>query len=668
MVLRCFMVKFLPLILLLFSCGNDNTGSSSSGATTMGVVAADPYIVEANFFYDQNNNGIWDQGELISSTTDSNGNFSFSSVIPAGGKIIQLTQGVMDGFNYNGKLKGISNGASGIVLNPLTTMIVNGFTEDQVVGLLESVGIIITPEQIYQNPMTDPNLLRASMTIASGLLASMKGFELRPSDISASGTVDTFNDGNLQDLFNDASYIYGKVITSDAYYSNLTNLSKVASSFLNFINSFGTEDFPNDLQIENAKKALYSVVSGSINSFEPIPLERQLTGFSSKVVIGNWFQNLTYDLIGFQFLNMTTRQVDETITNYSFSPYLVDIKIAPSAVSGNQLSVQNTTSNSTFTFDSVNNLVHYAETENQTDGNIVSNYQQVDGLPISTLEKSFSLTFRGMIFNPNITPVNEMGLRLAGSGNAIFTYYGIDWGAEPKDRNSWRVNKSRTNNCIENGFKVTEDCSDPLVTNYYQELKENGFARASHALTDHSNLGEPLPSDYQLNFSIKEQPLGSTVTFPPINYKISQIIMVPAKIVLAPCYTDPMKKCMAVKVDGEDNPRPALEDYMGINFINGYENFPDDYQVYAINEVVVKTSIEDSKSCRTDQTSSFFKANMMVLKLNCQEHFPEVQYLFMDFAERSGIFGSYPKEWFKNNILKFRYRDFNWVNLKNPVP
>jgi hypothetical protein len=267
--------------------------------------------------------------------------------------------------------------------------------------------------------------------------------------------------------------------------------------------------------------------------------------------------------------------------------------------------------------------------------------------------------------NPGAPLVNEKNIRLVGDGEAILTYLGIDWGVDPKDRSSWKVNQTRTNNCLANN-QPTANCQDPSVNYYYNNQKENSWEKNFSALTEASERGLPLTSDVEFTFTVQKKPLGSSSTQAPVDYKFSQIVLEEASLELVPCANP--KGCVAVKVSGEDNPRPPLEDSEDISFLVGYNQFPADYKVYAVNSVNLKYSNDNDGSCDTSKTSSFFKANMLIIKIDCQHIFPYGDYVFIDMHTRRGVLTFFPQDWVENSLVKFRYRNLNQINLKTLTP
>lgn len=407
-------------------------------------------------------------------------------------------------------------------------------------------------------------------------------------------------------------------------------------------------------------------------------LTKNVNGFSAKVVYNDWFDYQEYDLLGIDFFNNYTRIVDNTIGNYPFSPWKVEIKLASASINQNGMQVLSTSpSQASWTLDPESNMIYFQGSLEQGDGAQPINAQTVGGLPISTYNRVATANLRGMGLTSTGT-INEKNMRLVGDGNAIYTYYGIDWGtATPTDTNQWTVNKSRTNNCLINN-QPTTDCGEPLVTKSYKSLKENAYYKSFSALTSASDRGSPLSPNAQMKFSIRNQPLGATTTSAPVEYTLSQLELLEADLRLVDfdnltCLNP--KGCLAVKALGDPfNNRPPLNDSKDVSFFVGYENFPTDYKVYAINKIVVTKGNSEPQVCNTFLTSSFFKANIIVLHLNCsaQDQFPDLEYLFLDLSSRRGLAGSYLKSWKEdvdgNNVEKFLYRDFRSVILKEVIP
>ncbi len=182
------------LIAILIGCGGSSSKSTSSYQTTGKLV--DPYIVGAVLYQDENNNSKYDDGELISSKTDENGEFSFEEELTFGAVIRIKEHGIHEGVIFDLNLTGIVDGERKIdVVSPLTTLNTKGLTTTQIAEILnkaandESInGWSITADQILIDPLsgdlmnkkvsdiTDDDLVTIQASIATyGLLKIMNG-------------------------------------------------------------------------------------------------------------------------------------------------------------------------------------------------------------------------------------------------------------------------------------------------------------------------------------------------------------------------------------------------------------------------------------------------------------------------------------------------------------
>ena len=151
--MRTKISSFFPallLLLILTACGGGSdsapvgsTAGTTSYATTgiTGGIAVDPYIVKATFFEDVNGNGRWDEGEQISTFSDEQGRFSFTTPVPAGRTIIMLDRGYHQGLPFAGQLmRRVEEGDSGnVVVTPLTTLAAKAFANGDVSSLLTAI-------------------------------------------------------------------------------------------------------------------------------------------------------------------------------------------------------------------------------------------------------------------------------------------------------------------------------------------------------------------------------------------------------------------------------------------------------------------------------------------------------------------------------------------------
>ncbi len=191
-------------VFLLNGCGGGGGGGSDSPSSEAGTagVAVDPYIQGAIF------EEVATGGEVLqtSNASDSTGRFKFSKKVQQDSLIRMKSnrQGTHNGKPYLGKLKalgtdtdnpgsGLSVDAGGLVVSPMTTLLANGFTPEQVISMLSFAGISNVQESdLYRDPMaeltgletvTDDelNLLQASIAINAFLLR-LDNFAWGPDD------------------------------------------------------------------------------------------------------------------------------------------------------------------------------------------------------------------------------------------------------------------------------------------------------------------------------------------------------------------------------------------------------------------------------------------------------------------------------------------------------
>ncbi|MFI5391300.1 MAG: hypothetical protein ACHQYQ_08060, partial [Bacteriovoracales bacterium] len=289
---------FFFSILLISGClsnKNENPTGIIAMSNSLTVTAADPYLYNATFFHDANKNGIWDEGEMISSPSDVDGKASFSVIIPEGEIIAQLTAGSMDGFIYWTKMRAFSNGKDKLVISPMTTLLVNGFSEEQIIDLFQSVGITIDSKKLYENPMLDRDLMVANVALAQGLMGTYKGFSLSPKDLVGDGPSIRIANKYAQQIFSDSFKIYSQVISPIRFNSSLSNLSKETSSFFDYMNRYGTEDFisstsVNPERLSAAQNAINQNFGDSTDPLEPIVLKSLGTNYSEVSLKNIWLK------------------------------------------------------------------------------------------------------------------------------------------------------------------------------------------------------------------------------------------------------------------------------------------------------------------------------------------------------------------------------------------
>jgi hypothetical protein len=191
-------------ILSFTSCGSSGGGSESSSSTT--GVLVDPFIEGAVLCEDSDQSGTCDSGEQLSSATDANGEFSFSSALTPDSHIIMKEQGFHNDVPYTLKLAGVVDSEGKIdVVSPLTTLRTKELSASQIRGLLEDAGLDgLSDDDIFANPLegginsleSDDELRRLHASLATyGMLKVMNGSkrlsELSSTEFLNSSEVDT---------------------------------------------------------------------------------------------------------------------------------------------------------------------------------------------------------------------------------------------------------------------------------------------------------------------------------------------------------------------------------------------------------------------------------------------------------------------------------------------
>ena len=158
----------------------NSKGNASITPPSLSFVAVDPYIEGAVFFEDKNGNGIPDDGEQFSNPSDENGVFTFDTPPSPNSIITMIEQGTEDGEAYDGIIKTTldmcDDTTAQCVASPLTTLVANGLTKQQVIDILSKVGINITMDDFKKNPLKNLKNKVVSMLIDddfSKLQASM---------------------------------------------------------------------------------------------------------------------------------------------------------------------------------------------------------------------------------------------------------------------------------------------------------------------------------------------------------------------------------------------------------------------------------------------------------------------------------------------------------------
>jgi hypothetical protein len=154
------------ILLTLTACG----GGGTPPANNSGIkgIAVDPYIVSAVFCEDKNNNGVCDPGEQVSTVSDISGVFYFSNALTLGSDIIVKTQGTHNGVLYTGDIKRKVDQADNLVISPLTTLLANGWTEQNVIDVLQHSNSItsLTAADLKKDPLAGIETLDAASLTA----------------------------------------------------------------------------------------------------------------------------------------------------------------------------------------------------------------------------------------------------------------------------------------------------------------------------------------------------------------------------------------------------------------------------------------------------------------------------------------------------------------------
>ncbi len=132
-------------------------GDATVTPPSLTFIAVDPYIEGAVFFEDKNGNGVPDDGEQFSTPSDDNGTFTFETPPSPTSVITMIEQGTEDGEAFDGIIKTnldmCDDTTNQCVASPLTTLVANGLTKQEIVDILSKAGINITVEDFNKNPM-----------------------------------------------------------------------------------------------------------------------------------------------------------------------------------------------------------------------------------------------------------------------------------------------------------------------------------------------------------------------------------------------------------------------------------------------------------------------------------------------------------------------------------
>jgi hypothetical protein len=149
----------------------------------------------------------------------------------------------------------------------------------------------------------------------------------------------------------------------------------------------------------------------------------------------------------------------------------------------------------------------------------------------------------------------------------------------------------------------------------------------------------------------------------PVEYIISSIGSVEGKMgVTSECPVT--ERCLQVSVG--DSGRAPLDDSDGIDFLIGYETFPDDYKVWAVNSIELTEGGSGSINFFTNESSSFYKKGFLVVQLKQSGGIipTPFEYLIIDIGTLEGTAVSFTKDWVEDGVIKFQYRDFDLIEVK----
>lgn len=140
---------------VLAACGSSSNESITGNVAGTSGIAVDPYIVGAVF------EEVTADGQTIiqrqSTPSDTLGRFSFAHPVQAGSvvRIKQGNKGNHAGMPYSGTIKRLTTGAESapLVVSPLTTLLTNGMSADEIIFLMADAGL---PGLLREDLTSDP--------------------------------------------------------------------------------------------------------------------------------------------------------------------------------------------------------------------------------------------------------------------------------------------------------------------------------------------------------------------------------------------------------------------------------------------------------------------------------------------------------------------------------
>jgi len=189
-------VAACTVLLALGGCGSDNKTyypPSDDTTTSVGteVTVVDPYIQDAVMYVDANDNGIYDEGEQVSTPTGDKGVCTFDPALESGAVIRMKSKGVHNGVPFNGSLTADFTGTG--IVSPLTTLLEKfGGDSTAVISLLSNAGITLTEGDLNADPMqgldsssSDEDLSKLQASVAINSFLEIIGTSSDETDIAA---------------------------------------------------------------------------------------------------------------------------------------------------------------------------------------------------------------------------------------------------------------------------------------------------------------------------------------------------------------------------------------------------------------------------------------------------------------------------------------------------
>lgn len=212
-------------ILTLSGCGGGGSSSSSPGPAPGGPasgvttgVAVDPYILGAVF------REVGAGGEILqeSGPSDAQGVFVFPKALTNGSTLVMVVAGVHNGVPFTGGLKRKVDVAEGaLVASPLTTLLAEGLTEDEVVAMLSAAGVTVDKADLSRDPMAlaqeKPALIIAAITAGAARALTGETHE------------------NLAETLRALAPLVQQAITTERVQANASAAASTAVAVVNFI-------------------------------------------------------------------------------------------------------------------------------------------------------------------------------------------------------------------------------------------------------------------------------------------------------------------------------------------------------------------------------------------------------------------------------------------------